>query len=121
MLRWPVVGWVWVPSIATTCLPSTSPSVSKVGPGPSDTNGTVTIASSTPKTTMGTSATIKVRIRLFTPLTLDGPRSGLIQLRAWPECARSVPAVSTVEVMADLPFGFSSGDDPEREKHGKKD
>ena len=23
--------------------------------------------------------------------------------------------------MADLPFGFSSGDDPEREKHGKKD
>jgi len=55
-------------------LPSTSPSVSKVGPGPSDTNGTVTTASNTPKTTIGTNATIKVRIRLFTPLTLDGPR-----------------------------------------------
>src|ERR1700756_78501 len=23
--------------------------------------------------------------------------------------------------MSDVPFGFSSGDDPEREKHGKKD
>jgi len=44
----------------------------KVGPGPSDTNGTVTTASNTPKTTIGTNATIKVRIRLFTPLTLDG-------------------------------------------------
>ena len=74
MFRWPVVGWVWVPSIATTCLPSTSPSVSKVGPGPSDTNGTVTTASNTPKTRIGTSATINVRIRLFTPLTLDGRR-----------------------------------------------
>lgn len=30
--------------------------------------------------------------------------------------ARCVPAVSTVDVMPDLPFGFSSGDDPEREK-----
>jgi putative hydrolase len=30
--------------------------------------------------------------------------------------ARRVPAVSTVDVMPDLPFGFSSGDDPEREK-----
>jgi putative hydrolase len=29
--------------------------------------------------------------------------------------------VSTVDVMADLPFGFSSGDDPEQEQHGKKD
>jgi putative hydrolase len=35
--------------------------------------------------------------------------------------ARSVPQVGTVDVMADLPFGFSSGDDPERDKHGKKD
>ena len=75
MFRWPVVGWVWVPSICTTCLPSTSPSVSKVGPGPSDTNGTVTTASNTPKTRIGTSATSKVRIRLFTPTTLeDGDR-----------------------------------------------
>ncbi|BBX39750.1 hypothetical protein MSIM_12010 [Mycobacterium simiae] len=31
------------------------------------------------------------------------------------------PAVSTVGVMADLPFGFSSGEDPERDKHGKND
>jgi hypothetical protein len=42
--------------------------VSKVGPGPRDTNGTVTTANSTPNTTIGTSATIKVKIRLFTPL-----------------------------------------------------
>ncbi|GAA4542291.1 hypothetical protein GCM10023161_25890 [Mycobacterium paraffinicum] len=48
--------------------------MSKVGPGPSETNGTVTTASSTPKTRIGTSATIKVRIRLFTPITLDGAR-----------------------------------------------
>ncbi|GFG77736.1 hypothetical protein MPRG_10120 [Mycobacterium paragordonae] len=46
--------------------------MSNVGPGPKDTNGTVTTASSTPKTTMGTSATTKVKIRLFTPLTLTG-------------------------------------------------
>ncbi|BBA87178.1 hypothetical protein MPSD_15570 [Mycobacterium pseudoshottsii JCM 15466] len=43
-----------------------------MGPGPSDTNGTVTTASSTPNTTIGTSATINVNIRLFTPHTLDG-------------------------------------------------
>ena len=82
MFRWPEVGWVWVPWMSTTCLPSTSPSVSKVGPGPSDTNGTVTTASNTPKTRIGTSATIKVRIRLFTPLTLDRTQPGLVQLRA---------------------------------------
>ena len=76
MFRWPEVGWVWVPWMATTCLPSTSPSVTKVGPGPSDTNGTVTTASNTPKTRTGASATIKVRIRLFTPLTLTGPGEG---------------------------------------------
>jgi putative hydrolase len=35
--------------------------------------------------------------------------------------ARSVPLVGTVDVMADLPFGFSPGDDPDRDKHGKKD
>ena len=29
--------------------------------------------------------------------------------------------MSTVEVMADPPFGFSHGDDPERDKHGKND
>ncbi|HET7072571.1 MAG TPA: zinc-dependent metalloprotease [Mycobacterium sp.] len=29
--------------------------------------------------------------------------------------------MSTVDVMADLPFGFSGGNDPERDKHGKKD
>ncbi|BBX99560.1 hypothetical protein MSEO_00600 [Mycobacterium seoulense] len=46
--------------------------MSKVGPGPNETNGTVTTASNTPKTRIGTSATIKVRIRLFTPITLDG-------------------------------------------------
>ena len=72
MSRWPVVGWVWVPLISTTCLPSTSPRVSNAGPGPSDTYGTVTAASSTPNTTIGTSATISVRIRLFTSLRLDG-------------------------------------------------
>jgi putative hydrolase len=35
--------------------------------------------------------------------------------------ARSAPLVSTVDGMADLPFGFSSGDDPERDKPGKND
>ncbi|MCV7122830.1 zinc-dependent metalloprotease [Mycobacterium lacus] len=29
--------------------------------------------------------------------------------------------MSTVEVMADVPFGFSSGDDPDRDKRGKND
>ncbi|HZA09347.1 zinc-dependent metalloprotease [Mycobacterium sp.] len=29
--------------------------------------------------------------------------------------------MSTVDGMADLPFGFSSGDDPDRDKRGKKD
>jgi hypothetical protein len=71
-----------VPSIATTCLPSTSPSVSKVGPGPSDTNGTVTTASSTPNARIGTSATIKVRMRLFTPITLDGGRGAVFSHNA---------------------------------------
>ncbi len=70
MFRCPEVGWTSVPSMSTTCLPSTSPRVSNVGPGPSDTYGTVTTASSTPKTTIGTSATISVRIRLFTPPTV---------------------------------------------------
>jgi putative hydrolase len=35
--------------------------------------------------------------------------------------ARPAAAVSTVDGMPDLPFGFSSGEDPDREKHGKKD
>jgi hypothetical protein len=61
-----VVGCTAVPSMSTTCFPSTSPSVSKVGPGPSDTKGTVTTASSALNTTTGTSATSNVRIRLFT-------------------------------------------------------
>ncbi len=34
--------------------------------------GTVTTASSTPKTTIGTSAVSSVRIRLFTPPRVDG-------------------------------------------------
>ena len=81
------------------------------GPGPSDTNGTVTTASNTPKTTIGTSATIKVRIRLFTPLRLDGPRQDSFSHKHVPKIALSVLALSTVDLMADLPFGFSSGDD----------
>ncbi|BCZ20466.1 hypothetical protein MTY59_03210 [Mycobacterium senriense] len=51
--------------------------MSKVGPGPSDTNGTVTTASNTPNATIGTSATIRVRMRLFTPITLDGGRGAV--------------------------------------------
>ena len=70
MLRLPEVGLVGVPEMATTGLPSNSPRVLNVGPGPSATYGTVTAASSTPKTTMGTRATISVRIRLFTTPTL---------------------------------------------------
>src|ERR1700735_5682783 len=35
--------------------------------------------------------------------------------------ARPLPLVGTVDVMADLPFGFSPGDDPDRDKHGKQD
>ena len=30
--------------------------------------------------------------------------------------ARAAAAVGTVEVMPDLPFGFSSGEDPDRDK-----
>ena len=67
MFRCPDVGYTSVPSMSTTCLPSTSPSVSNVGPGPSDTNGTVTATVRTLNATMGTSATSNVRIRLFTP------------------------------------------------------
>ena len=58
--------------MSTTSLPSTSPRVSNVGPGPSDTYGTVTNASSTPNATIGASATSSVEIRLFTPATVDG-------------------------------------------------
>ena len=67
MLRCPVVGWTSVPSMSTTSLPSTSPRVSNVGPGPSETYGTVTNASSTPNATIGAKATSSVEIRLFTP------------------------------------------------------
>src|SRR5258707_8270217 len=35
--------------------------------------------------------------------------------------ALSVPRMSTVELMADAPFGFSSGEDPDRDKRGKND
>jgi hypothetical protein len=54
-------------------LPSKSPSVLNVGPGPNDTYGTVTTASSALKATTGTSATTNVRIRLFTQANVDGP------------------------------------------------
>ena len=57
--------------MSTTCLPSTSPSVSNVGPGPSATYGTVTNVSSMPKIRIGTSATTSVEIRLFTPPTVE--------------------------------------------------
>ncbi len=71
MFSSPAVGSTSVPSISMTGLPSKSPRVLKIGPGPSDTNGTVTAASSTPKARIGTSATNNVRIRLFTPPRLD--------------------------------------------------
>src|ERR1700730_3802930 len=35
--------------------------------------------------------------------------------------ALSVPRMSTVELMADTPFGFSSGEDPDRDQRGKDD
>ena len=50
--------------------------VLNVGPGPSATKGTGTAASSTPKMTMGTSATIIVRIRLFTNHRVVGCADG---------------------------------------------
>jgi hypothetical protein len=67
--------------MSTTCLPSTSPSVSNVGPGPNATNGTVTADSSTPNANIGTRATSTVKIRLFTTPTLrldatDSPVTG---------------------------------------------
>ena len=64
--------------MSTTCLPSTSPRVLNVGPGPSDTNGTVTTDSSTPNATIGTSATTSVRIRLFTPPTVERHSPGRV-------------------------------------------
>ena len=67
MLRLPDVGLTSVPLMSTTCLPSYSASVLNVGPGPSDTNGTVTAASRNPNTTIGTRATATVALRLFTP------------------------------------------------------
>src|SRR5574340_1363718 len=107
--------------MSTTGLPSTMPSVSNVGPGPNDTNGTVTTANSTPKATTGTSATISVRIRLFTPGMVNGPtrdRPSPVRLRpdngsipTRQSLPHDVAPMSTVSVMADLPFGFSSGDD----------
>src|SRR4051812_31272 len=57
--------------MSTTCLPSISPRVSNVGPGPNATKGTVTTDSSNPNATMGTSATTSVKIRLFTPPTVE--------------------------------------------------
>src|SRR6201997_264468 len=56
--------------MSTTSLPSTSPSVLNVGPGPSDTYGTVTRPSSTPNATTGASATNSVTTRLFTTPTV---------------------------------------------------
>ncbi|GFG68695.1 hypothetical protein MSEN_04150 [Mycolicibacter senuensis] len=44
-----------------------------MGPGPSDTKGTVTTDSSAPNTTTGSSAASSVRIRLFTPGMVNGP------------------------------------------------
>ena len=82
MFRCPVVGCTSVPLMSTTSLPSTSPSVLNVGPGPSDTNGTVTTASSTPKATIGTRATSSVKIRLFTPPTVGTARAERGSLRA---------------------------------------
>ncbi|GAA2402000.1 hypothetical protein GCM10009856_08010 [Mycolicibacterium llatzerense] len=44
--------------------------MSNVGPGPSDTNGTVTTDTSTTNTMIGARATTSVEIRLFTPPTV---------------------------------------------------
>ncbi len=77
MLSWPVVGWTSAPSMSTTTLPSYSPRTGKVGPGPSETYGTVTNAISTPKATMGAKATSSVDIRLFTPPRVDGAHGGV--------------------------------------------
>ena len=100
MFRCPEVGLTGVPSMATTGLPSASPRVSNVGPGPSATNGTVTSPSSSPNTRMGTSATASVSIRLFTHHTVTAVRRG---------------NGGTVVLMPDVPFGFSAGDDPDRD------
>lgn len=67
-----------------------------------------------------------MKIRLFTPLRLDGLASGSFSYKHDPPMARSVPPVGTVNVVVNPPFGFSSGDDsPEdesdRDKHGKND
>ena len=80
---------------------------------PATRNGTVTTAGSRPNATIGTSATSNVKIRLFTP-----PNVRVRSQRDLPShTARHL--MSTVEGMADLPFGFSSGDDPERDKRKK--
>src|ERR1700739_938106 len=118
MFKWPVVAETLVPSMSTTCLPSTSPSVLNVGPGPSDTYGTVTRPSSTPNATTGASATNSVTTRLFTRPTVRvcaaNPFTDSVTLRP-----RRPRPMSTVDGMADLPFGFSAGDDPARDQPRK--
>jgi hypothetical protein len=59
--------------MSTTCLPSTMPSVSNVGPGRFFFNVTVTTDIYTPKATIGTRATNSVRVRLFTLGIVNGP------------------------------------------------
>ena len=71
MFKWPDVGCTSVPSMSTTSLPSISPSVSNVGPGPNDTNGTDTANARALNARIGTSATSNVRIRLFTPPNVE--------------------------------------------------
>ena len=76
MFRCPDVLCRSAPSMSTTSLPLTSPSVSNVGPGPRATYGTVTADSSSPKIRIGAIATIRVNIRLFTPPTVKGNERG---------------------------------------------
>ena len=131
MFRCPEVGLVGVPSMATTCLPSASPRVSKVGPGPSDTYGTVTTASSTPNTTIGTERHHQRQNPPVHAARVDpaggaqrpgeqiragrsdlGNRRRARSLTADHRSTAARPQVGTVEGMPDLPFGFSAGDDP---------
>ncbi|BBX14080.1 hypothetical protein MNVM_31610 [Mycobacterium novum] len=66
-----------------------------MGPGPSDTKGTVTAVSSAPNTTTGSRAASSVRIRLFTPGMVNGPdpadlgpHIGVPRVAPWPDAGR---------------------------------
>ena len=79
--------------MSTTLLPVELTKRVDVGPGPSDTNRTVTATVRRLNATMGTSATSNVRIRLFTAQCRGCGRSGLDHDLPGEICVRAVKSV----------------------------